>query len=102
MGRKHAFMTLMFVVAGVLAALQQGCAGSPLQQQFLTKASNYLSKAQDIEQRGLRFYNALCAGRESAEECQFISLRAAELNLSLVDVGGLYEDMNAEAKAAKQ
>lgn len=86
-----------------LCLLLTGCAGTPLQQDFLTQASHFLSSAQDIEQRALKVYNAVCAGREDNVDCVFIRQKIeAGLGITLTTMADGFEQMNATAKEAQK
>lgn len=79
------------------------CASSPLPKTFLPMASHFLSAAQDIQQRSLKVYNAICAGRSDAPECAYIEQQIeSAFGLTLDQLFVEYQDMNEIAKAALQ
>jgi hypothetical protein len=93
--------TLALALGLSLAAV--GCAGQPLPQKFLTKAAHVLSTAQDIQQRSLKVYNAICAGRQDSVECAFIEQKIeSAFGITLDELFADYDELNKIAKEAQQ
>lgn len=99
---RYFYLIVIAAVVSMFVSLSQGCAGGPTAQNFLTKASHFLSKAQDAEQRLAKGYNALCAGREDSEECKAIASLLEDINGAKVDVAADYEALNTDTKEPAQ
>lgn len=100
---RYLFLVTIAIVTAALVSLTQGCAGQPLPKEFLTKASHFLSTAQDVQQRALKAYNAVCGGRDDNVDCVWIRQRIEDafgitLDALFVD----YTVMNDKAKEVLQ